>query len=76
MLQLRKAGLRLDSQVALKASQTQDGSWLVWLEIEGAPLTDERGKPKLFEGHTRYQAQCKAYQWYSADPGLTFSKSG
>jgi hypothetical protein len=68
MIQVRKAGLKLTSQAAMKASQTPDGSWVVWLELKGAPLTDNLGKPKLFEGPTRYQAQCKAYKWYSLEP--------
>jgi hypothetical protein len=67
MIQVRKAGLKLTSQAAMKASQTPDGNWLVWLEQEGKPLNDDLGKPKLFEGPTRYQAQCKAYKWYRGD---------
>jgi len=68
MLQLRKCGLRLTTQASMKASQTPDGSWLVWLELDGRPLTDETGRPRVFEGPTRYQAQCKAYRWYSLEP--------
>ncbi len=68
MLQLRKCGLRLTTQASMKASQTPEGSWLVWLELDGRPLTDEIGQPRVFEGPTRYQAQCKAYRWYSLEP--------
>lgn len=71
MLKIRKAGLKLTSQASMKASQTRDGNWVVWLELEGSPLTDDLGKPKLFEGPTRYQAQCKAYKWYSMEPVFT-----
>lgn len=70
MLQVRKAGLKLTSQASMKASQTPDGNWVVWLELNGSPLTDDQGKPKLFEGPTRYQAQCRAYKWYSLEPIL------
>ncbi|MFA5508053.1 MAG: hypothetical protein WC314_10345 [Vulcanimicrobiota bacterium] len=72
MLQLRKCGLRLTSQASMKASQTLDGNWVVWLELGGKPLTDEVGKPRLFEAPTRYQAQCKAYRWYSLEPVFTY----
>ncbi len=64
MLQLRKAGLKLSSKVVVKASQTLHSSWVAWLEVRNTPLKDESGKPRLFEGHTRYQAQCAAYRWY------------
>lgn len=70
MLQVRKCGLKLTSQATMKASQTPCGEWVVWLELDGVPLADDAGKPKLFEGHTRYQAQCKAYKWYSLEPLL------
>jgi hypothetical protein len=68
MLQLRKTGLKLCEKSTLKASETKDGRWVAWLEVQGIPLNDEIGKPRLFEGHTRYQAQCAAYRWYFPDP--------
>ena len=64
MLKLRQTGLRLSSQAALKTSQTPDGIWVAWLEVGEVPLKDKHGKPRLFEGHSRYQAQCAAYRWY------------
>lgn len=75
MLQLRKSGLKLSSDAMLKASQTPEGKWVVWLEMDGSPLVNELGKPRLFEGHTRYQAQCKAYKWYTLKPSLVTVKS-
>lgn len=66
MLQLRKSGLKVNSEAALKASQTPDGNWVAWLEIEGVPVQCQQGKPVLFEGYTQYQAQCKAFKWYQA----------
>lgn len=67
MLELRKKGLKLSPKTALKASQTKDGLWVAWLEVKGTPISDNGGKPRLFEGHTRYQAQCAAYRWYFPD---------
>ena len=64
MLELRKPGLRLSQKADIKASQTREGQWLAWLEVQGTPVSDEVGKPRLFHGHTRYQAQCAAYRWY------------
>lgn len=64
VLQLRKSGLRVSPKASLKASQTRDGQWVVWLEFKGLPITDDTGLPRLFEGPTRYQAQCAAYRWY------------
>lgn len=67
MIQLRKAGLQVSSKASLKASQTKDGQWVVWMELRGEPVTDEAGRPRLFEGPTRYQAQCAAYRWFFPD---------
>lgn len=64
MFKLRKSGLRVSGKARLRASQTSQGKWVAWLEVQGEPVGSEGGKPKLFEGHTRYQAQCKAYRWY------------
>lgn len=67
MLSLCKKGLRLGSEAGLKTSRTQDGQWVAWIELDGQPLTGDTGKPKLFEGPTRYQAQCRAFRWYSPE---------
>lgn len=71
LLTLRQSGLSLGSRVGLKTSRTQDGQWVAWIEFDGEPLVAESGKPRLFEGPTRYQAQCRAFRWYS--PEKTFS---
>lgn len=70
MTLLRKRGLRVTPDTGMKASRTIDGHWVAWIEQDGTPVTGESGQPRLFEGSSRYQAQCRAYQWYC--PGATF----
>ena len=68
VLQLRKAGLELTSQTKLRASETNNGNWVAWVEVSGVPVNDKKsGKPLLFEGPTRYQAQCAAYRWLNPE---------
>lgn len=64
MPSLRKKGLSLTPEAGLKASRTPEGFWVAWIERDGTPITCESGKPRLFEGSTRYQAQCSAFRWY------------
>lgn len=70
MPSLRKKGLRLTSEAGLKTSRTPDGQWVAWIEQDGSPVTCESGKPRLFEGSTRYQAQCSAFRWYCPENTL------
>lgn len=72
MPSLRKRGLSLTPEAGLKTSRTPDGQWVAWIERDGSPITCESGKPRLFEGCTRYQAQCSAYRWYC--PERTFGQ--
>jgi len=66
-MKLRKRGLSVSGSqnLEIKASQTKEGTWLAWLELDGEPLLDQNSKPRLFEGFTRYQAQCAAHRWCS-----------
>lgn len=64
MLQLRKSGLRVSGKANLKASETKDGKWVAWMELQGIPVSNDSGRPLLFEGSTRYQAQCAAYRHF------------
>lgn len=71
MPSLRKRGLSLTPEAGLKTSRTPDGQWVAWIERDGAPITCEAGKPRLFEGSTRYQAQCNAFRWYCPEKAFT-----
>lgn len=71
MLSLRKKGLSLTPEAGLKTSRTPDGLWVAWIERDGTPITCEFGKPRLFEGCTRYQAQCSAFRWFCPEQAFT-----
>ena len=64
---LRKMGLELAGGVMLRTSEQPDGGWAAWIEIDGDPLEITSGSPRLFEGATRYQAQCEAMRWIRSD---------
>ena len=64
---LRKMGLELAAGVMLRTSEQPGGSWVAWIEQDGAPLEITAESPRLFEGATRYQAQCEAMRWIRAD---------
>lgn len=55
------------AEASLKTQRTPDGRWVAWIERNGQPLTCEAGRPRLFEGPTCYQAQCRAYRWLSPE---------
>lgn len=72
MPSLRKKGLSLTAEAGLKTSRTPDGHWVAWIERDGEPITCENsGKPRLFEGSTRYQAQCSAFRWFCPEQAFT-----
>ncbi len=74
MRSLRKKGLEVAPGISVRASETQDGEWLAWVEREGEPMMQAPDQPRLFSGHTRYQAQCAAVKWLRADEGVSSAK--
>ena len=77
MPSLRKRGLSLTPEAGLKTSRQPDGRWVAWIERDGTPITcEESGKPRIFEGSTRYQAQCSAYRWYCPESSFTVQVKG
>lgn len=64
---LRKMGLELAPGVMLRTSEQPGGGWVAWIEQDNAPLEITSGSPRLFEGATRYQAQCEAMRWIRSD---------
>ena len=64
---LRKMGLELAPGVMLRTSEQPCGGWVAWIEQDNSPLEITAGTPRLFEGATRYQAQCEAMRWIRGD---------
>lgn len=63
---LRRKGFEVGPGVVLVARRAPEGHWAVWAEFEGCPIGPE-GHPRLFEGATRFQAQCDAIRWLEAN---------
>lgn len=60
---IRKRGLEVAPGITLRSSESPDGRWVAWIEKNGKPVEVEENKPRLFEGPTCYQAQCRAMKW-------------